>query len=258
MPNYYAHLVFGREVFSRLSGSFRRRIGRELAAFQAGLLGPDPLFFYHPLGRSQPWAAGVGIHREPVRPAADRLMALVREGRPWAEGYAAGFLCHFALDSCCHSYVERREAEGGPTHRRMEAELDRALMLRDGVDPFHRTPFPRLRLSAPFYETAAAVYPGVTARQYAAALRQFRRVCRVQTLLSGTVGRGLTEGVPLTRGTVLSTWPDPDCRVASAVLVRILEQEVLPAAGEIQRFFRVAREGGELGKWYDRSFDAEV
>lgn len=47
---------------------------------------------------------------------AERLLQAVEEGRPEAGGYAAGFLCHFALDSACHGYIEERAAAGPATH----------------------------------------------------------------------------------------------------------------------------------------------
>lgn len=255
MPNYYAHLVFGREVLSLLPKSLQGMLWEEAPAFQVGLLGPDPLFFYRPWARSLPLAVGVETHARQVRPAAERLLALIREGRPYAGSYAAGFLCHFALDSRCHAYVARREREGGPSHRRMESELDAALMRREGIDPLRRAPFPQFRLPKDFYETAAAVYPGVTPRQFAGGLDAFRRLCRAQALLAGTLWRHVTERFPLTRGSVLGPRPDPACRETTARLLALLEEEKFPAAQALTGFFRAAREGEALGEWYDRTFD---
>ncbi|MCD8119270.1 MAG: zinc dependent phospholipase C family protein [Lachnospiraceae bacterium] len=49
--------------------------------------------------------------------------------------YVCGFLCHFALDVCCHGYIGDYIGSHGVSHAKIESELDRELMVRDGFDP---------------------------------------------------------------------------------------------------------------------------
>lgn len=73
------------------------------------------------------------MHARSALPVFGRLREAVEEGAPMSAGYAAGFLCHLALDSACHGWIDRRAAEGTVTHLAMEAEFDRLLMERDGL-----------------------------------------------------------------------------------------------------------------------------
>ena len=49
--------------------------------------------------------------------------------------YIYGFICHFSLDVCCHGYVQEKMDESGVSHGEIEAELDRELLVREGVNP---------------------------------------------------------------------------------------------------------------------------
>lgn len=265
MPNYYAHLVFGREVLARLPETLKSQLEAERDAFEVGLYGPDPLFFYHPMTRNFARTCGIAMHKQPVRPVARRLRRAVEDDLPFARGYAAGFLCHFALDSRCHYYVEERVARWGLSHAGMEVELDRALMVADGIDPLHETPMPQPRLPGAFFETVtAAAYPGVRPVQFEKGLRLFSRVSRLQTRAAGTrVHRfanwagNRTAKFSKVRGTVLSPAPDPAYRQTTADLLSLLRGEVAPTAEELARFFAAVARGGELDGWYDRPFGGQ-
>ena len=56
-------------------------------------------------------------------------------GQDAHRAYAYGVLCHFALDESCHGIVARQMAAHGVSHVGLEAEFDRYLMLKDGLDP---------------------------------------------------------------------------------------------------------------------------
>ena len=134
MPNYFAHLTFGARVLAQLPEDLRTSLAGERAAFDLGCLGPDPLFFYHPATGNPARREGLKMHKRSALPAFRRLRAAVEECVPMSRGYAAGFLCHLALDSACHPYVEARAARGELAHLAMEAEFDRLLMERAGLD----------------------------------------------------------------------------------------------------------------------------
>ncbi len=260
MPNYYAHLVFGRRVLSRLPALLRSGLSREEDAFLAGCLGPDPLFFYRPLFPNLPRQTGIDLHHHSFRAPAQGLLAAVEEGAPFAGSYAAGFLCHFALDSACHPLVTA-QAVHGLAHSAVESELDRVLMLSEGVDPLRRTPLPPFRLPDDFFATVtAAVCPAITPEQFRQALSSFRRVCRLQTRGAGTWiqraadGLGRLPQLSALRGAVLTPRPDPACAPAAALLLQMLETSVVPTVRAVTEFFSAAGADGTLDDWYDRDF----
>lgn len=247
MPNYYAHLVFGREVLALLSPDLGERLTGELSAFQVGAWGPDPLFF------SQR-AVGLKAHHSPVRPLAETLRREVEEGLPFAQSYAAGFLCHYALDHRCHGYIRAEAAQGKLTHGGIETELDRALMTADGFDPLRQSPLPRLDLPRDFFDTAAALYPDVTGAGFRRAVRRFRGVCRLQTRTAGTCLRRPAQRISPLRDVVLSPEPQPAYRQSTAHLLDLLHREAAPTAARLEDFFA----GEPLGEWYDGNFEGEA
>ncbi len=63
MPDFYAHQVFGAQVFSALPEPVRRRLEPQRPGWQCGLYGLDPLFFYR-LPKSSPVSReGHELHR---------------------------------------------------------------------------------------------------------------------------------------------------------------------------------------------------
>ncbi len=259
MPNYYAHLYFGEEVLRRLSAPLAKRLRAEHAAFRVGCYGPDPLFF-HGYGREDALRElGLTMHHQSVRLPAQRLLELVREGRSGAAGYAGGFLCHFALDSACHPYIEARSA-AGLSHFTMELELDRVLLERDGLDPLRDLPMPHA-LPPKQLETAAAVYPGVTPQEFCASLGAFWRVTRAQVLAGGTplsaLARALSRHFPSlgqADGVLLERKGRREYAVSTTLLLELLESAVGPGAAAVEEFFALASDGGELGEWFSRDF----
>ena len=254
MPNYYAHLEFGRRVLDALPLPLRRTVEAEKQAFLLGLYGPDPLFF-SPHSRIR--QLGRTIHRQALRPTAARLRQTVEEKTPMSCGYAAGFLCHFALDSACHPYVDAMSGRGEVTHGQIEAELDRLLMLRVGLNPMQDTPIPPIQVTPELDQTLRAVYPGVSPRQYQTAYEMFCRAGRLLTLASGTRVRNLADRLaqrhpqcaPL-RGVILSQEPNPACAQNSADLYGLLLETVDPAVTALEGFFAAA----PLEDWYSRDF----
>lgn len=254
MPNYFAHLEFGRRVLDTLPLPLRRTVEAEKQAFLLGLYGPDPLFFSP---RRRVRQEGSDIHRQPARTAAARLRQAMEDRIPFSHGYAAGFLCHFALDSACHPYVDAMVDRGEATHSQIEAELDRLLMLRVGLNPMEDTPMPPIPVVPELEPILRAAYPGVSPRQFQSGYDLFGRASRLLTLASGTRLRGLADRLasrhpscaPL-RGVILSQDPDPACDQSSSDLYTILSDTVSPTVQALEAFFAAA----PLDSWYARDF----
>ena len=161
MPSTYAHRRFGANVLEHLPDELRAQLEQNRELYDIGLHGPDLLFYYHAAKSNPVGALGNAMHEEPGRVFFDRARRVVHceADRDAALAYALGFVCHFALDSTCHPYVEQFTRESGVTHCEIETEFDNMLLRRDGYDPLkfftasHIHPSERnAKVIAPFYE----------------------------------------------------------------------------------------------------------
>ena len=260
MPNYYAHMKFGDKVLEELPRELAGRIGREEAAFHLGCLGPDPLFFYQPIRPNGVRREGVKMHRASALPAAERLRQAIADGVPMAAGYGAGFLCHLALDSACHGYVDGRAADGPISHMAIEGEYDRMLMERDGLDASARAHLPDTPEDRAVWEAAAAAFVH-------ASPDQMRRAYRSMTFYSGFLARsnGRMRGraigavsrmlpIPSAKGIALKEEPHPSAAESNADLDQLLEAAVPETAEQLTAFFRAIEEEAPVPHWFDRDF----
>lgn len=137
MPCIYAHDTFGRQVKKRLPDDMQQIIEHHEKEYLAGLQGPDFLFFYHPLLKTRTNQMGHWQHREPVYKFLQHLLPIIRrEGTDsGVYAYVLGFICHFMLDSECHSFVIPLSKKPGYHHLAIENEFDRHLLRRDGHRP---------------------------------------------------------------------------------------------------------------------------
>ena len=259
MPNYYAHLTFGAQVLQRLDPALRLRLEEERPAFDLGCLGPDPLFFYRPWLPNRVHREGVRLHAQPALPVFQRLRRGAEEGRPMSWGYAAGFLCHLALDSACHGWIDDRAAAGPVTHLAMEAEFDRLLMERDGLVSLGRSYLPPVPEEAVF-QAAALAYDASPA-QVEEGYRSMRRTTAFFARLSGhrlsppaNFLAGRLPKLRAFRGIFLTVEPRAVFQVSNAYLTERLSAAVAPAAEQARRFFQAVERGGALDPWLDRDF----
>lgn len=80
-----------------------------------------------------------------------------------ARAYIYGVICHFALDSECHPYVEKMIHESGISHSEIEMEFDRLLLKEDYINPLRYLATKHIRptkengaVIAPFFEDLTA------------------------------------------------------------------------------------------------------
>ena len=131
MPSTYAHRRFGANVLEHLPDELRAQLEQNRELYDIGLHGPDLLFYYHAAKSNPVGALGNAMHEEPGRVFFDRARRVVHceADRDAALAYALGFVCHFALDSTCHPYVEQFTRESGVTHCEIETEFDNTAFL---------------------------------------------------------------------------------------------------------------------------------
>ena len=198
MPNYFAHLTFGAQCLDRLPQALRLRLERERPAFDLGCLGPDPLFFYRVGRPNAVRREGMAMHARSAMPAFERLRGALEEGMPMASGYAAGFLCHLALDHACHKWVDQQAAAGPVTHLAMEAEFDRLLMERAGLASLGHSYLPE----PPSMEVFAAAARAYTKSAPAQVEEGYRSMCRDTALFARLSGHKLSRPVNHLVGTL--------------------------------------------------------
>ena len=88
-----------------------------------------------------------------------------------ALAYIYGFICHFALDSTCHGYIDEKIAQSGVSHTEIEVEFDRSLMIEDGKDPVRQDLTKHIVPSMENAEVIAHFFPGTEPKQVKKALK---------------------------------------------------------------------------------------
>lgn len=262
MPNYYAHLKFGNKVLADLPVELAQTIEQEREAFDLGCLGPDPLFFYQPIRPNAVRREGVRMHRNSALPAVERLRQAIEDEVPMSVGYGAGFLCHLALDSACHGYVNQRAVDGPISHMAMEGEYDRMLMESDGLDAAEKAHLPQVEDRA-VWEAASQAFIHASPKQMR---RAYRSMNFFSTFLARANGRptgkiigAVSHMLPIqsAKGIALKEEPHPSAAESNADLDRLLERAVPETAEQITAFFQAIKAERPVPLWFDRDFKGE-
>lgn len=146
MPAILTHDFFGRDALPTVSAQLGFISMEEHDAFLLGNQGPDPLFYLVADPRV-PASNRVGDLLHHARPSQllaalhDSVSMLSRDERAVGQAYAAGFLCHYVLDSSMHPLVYAQEyalcdagVEGldrsasGVVHAEIERDLDEMVL----------------------------------------------------------------------------------------------------------------------------------
>ena len=139
MPCIYTHESFGKQVAKHLPKELQIIIHRHQKEFRAGLQGPDFLFFYYPMVKLRTNQLGYRQHSQPFNEYLEQLLPILQKDgiNSGVYAYTLGFVCHFMLDSECHSYVIPMSKKPGYNHLAIENEFDRYLMQKDGLKPIY-------------------------------------------------------------------------------------------------------------------------
>ena len=265
MPSIYAHYRMGEEVRRELTGRRREVVEAWPELYHIGLHGPDVLFYYVPMCSNRVSAVGYELHARPGAFFFENARRAVRDSRnPRAAlAYAYGALGHFALDVTCHPYVEEKIAASGVTHVRIEVELDRSLMLSDGLDPVSHVLTGHIRPTRANAELIAPFYPGVTARQMQGALRSmifYNQLLLAPTDRKRNLLRAVLRAVGKEREVgsfIVEPQGDPACVDSSAKLTELYGLARRRAADFLPAFDRYLAGEGELPELFGHTFDGE-
>ena len=181
MPAYYAHRRFGELVTEQLPGEMRDIIGAHREVFLLGCQGPDIYFFYRPWSKNEVNLYGERLHDEPAKGLIERGVKIIRRfGRESAKAaYVYGVVCHFALDSECHPYVDEMEEKLGVKHIEIEEEFEKYLMSRDGRNPFSTDLSRMVPTDRKTVDAVKPLYPEMTWRQTRESLLELRAIKKI-------------------------------------------------------------------------------
>lgn len=142
MPTTYAHWRFGDKCISTLPEQLQILIQNNRDIFNYGVHGPDIFFYYKCTKHNEVNQFGSDLHdipfKETLKDIKDRYKHDVTN-KDAALAYLLGFTCHFALDSYCHGYIDRKAEVCPVTHGKIESQYDRHLLIKDGYNPVKKS-----------------------------------------------------------------------------------------------------------------------
>ena len=258
MPSTYAHRRFGADVLVQLPRELREKITPYRPLYDMGLHGPDLMFYYRALQSNPVNRLGNAMHEQPGRVFFERARGVVRQAkdRDAALAYALGFVCHFALDSTCHPYVEAYTRQSGVSHCEIETEFDDMLLRRDGHDPKSFFTASHIRSTAENARVIAPFYEGVTVDETLAAMKgmitvhhllQAANPVKRWVVLTGMRVAGKYEFM---HGLVANPQPNPKCVQSSQKLEELYKTAVPLAVRLIEEY----AENKPLGAEYQHTF----
>lgn len=257
MPTTYAHYRMGQRSIPRLEPEVRRCIQRNHHMYDLGLHGPDFLFFHAPIRQDRLYQLSSILHKAPGREffqsAIRQLRLKPNEG---ARAYLYGVLAHFALDSLCHPFINRKADEGIAGHSEMETEFDRYLLELDGKP--YTTPITN-HLYIDRSEDGnqiARFYPRLTGSTVKACFRNYRFLTNFCNPPEGLRRKLIGAGVFSNLANEFMMTPTANLRcetLTPEIYTRYLQaEELFPSL--MTQFCACLNHGSPLGAEFDRDF----
>lgn len=264
MPTTYTHYKFGKDVMNALPRPLQKSIAENRELFDIGLHGPDILFYYRFFTKNHVNQLGYELHDLPADGFFKNALQVIEKSKDKeaAQAYVYGVICHFALDSECHKYVEKMIQVSGISHSEIEMELDRLLLTEDYVNPVtylgtkHIHPMQRnAEIIAPFYES-------ITVEEMKKSLTWMVRVHKIllapkemkrKLLFCLMKLAGLYE---TNKGMVMSLESNPVCEKYCHLLKKKYAGAVPLAVGLILKYQKALLGNGELPVRFQETFGA--
>ena len=212
MPSIYAHYRFGAQLIANMPPKAQRTVGRFRQLFDMGLHGPD-IFNYQGV-----WMPGGKqrdqFHAQTGQVFFERVCRNVRlrpsEG---AMAYLYGLLAHYVLDSLTSPYISRMAEQEKLQKEVIATEFDRYLLILDGKKPPHLQDLSgHMKLTPGECETAAALYPHVSAAAVKKSVEHMAAVTRVLALPQGSKRQWLDKltrmAMPRISGRLMGVHPN--------------------------------------------------
>jgi hypothetical protein len=190
MPDFFCHVFLGKAAVPSMPAFFQEAVGMHASLFHLGCQGPD-IFFYHkmlsPGAHRRAGAFANTCHGKDTRKLLAYGASFLKEHRDDREfaAYWAGFLCHYALDSSAHPFIEAH-AQGFRAHKRLEMHLDAYLLHKKWASAPYRVRIQRLiELTDGLPASVIAFWQGLAQKVYTAELvpavvrGSYRGICAV-------------------------------------------------------------------------------
>lgn len=141
MPTTYAHWRFGDQCIKTLPEQLQTIVNNNREIFDYGVHGPDIYFYYKCMKRNDVNRYGSNLHEIPFKKTLKDVKEQYKliKNKDAALSYLLGFTCHFALDSYCHGYIDRKAEVSPVTHGKIESQFDRYLLIKDGYNPIKKS-----------------------------------------------------------------------------------------------------------------------
>ncbi len=266
MPSTYAHYVLGRDLLRRYSDDVRSVLRNNLKIYQIGLHGPDILFYYKPLTKNPIRKLGSDLHDRPACEFFKNAVSVANSAETEAErnrrlAYALGFVGHFALDSMCHGYVEKKLSVSGVTHTEIEVEFDRYLMVNDGLNPITHHLTGHIHPTDENARIFSLFYDGVSQKEAKTAIRSFVTYngllvapndAKRLLIYSVLAASGNYKGM---HGMVVNKKPNPKCRDSNLRLEKLMRKAEELCLTLSDNLLNYANGGEELLPWFGKTFE---
>lgn len=176
--------------------------------------------------------------------------------------YLMGFVCHFALDSECHPYIEYRINKTGICHTEIESDFEKEMMKKNNINPQKYNAVSHVEVSEPVIKSISSVY-GVEESKIKSALKSMHSNGRL--LLSGGFFKNtVVEIVLKATGNYedmkgLLMWRDCDktCKESTEYLIKLFDGAIPIALELMSDFYTYCKDGGELSLRFNRTFGAD-
>lgn len=265
MPTTYAHYKLGQAVRAAAPEAVRQIIDAYPQLFSIGLHGPDILFYHKPFQSNPVMKLGYHMHQRPGYEFFTRAREVLKShpGRADYLAYVYGFLCHFGMDVTCHGYVNEKEAASGITHAEIEAEFDRMLLVRDGLNPV-RTPLDKHIIASK--ENAQVIkdfYEGVTAKEALNAIsgaKFYHGLLLAPSKFKRSILFSLLKLVGCydkMRGLFINYEPNPACSDSNARLWELFDESKHLVLSLFDNFARYLEGSAPLAPVYQFDFDGK-
>lgn len=262
MPTTYAHYTFGERVLKELSEELREEIKKNIELFHIGLHGPDILFYYKPLKSNKINKLGNEIHKQNANIFFQEAKEIILCNDKKAFAYISGFICHFMLDSQCHPYIRTKEDKF--SHNEIEAEFDRAIMLKDNLNPITFKPTSHIVPSIKNAECISKFFPETTPEEILSSLSSMKFYLNL-LVAPGKLQRALLISALKISGNdskidlIKKYNPNEECREINDELMRLYDETIEPAALLIKEYFSSLGEKGinsneKVNERFNRNF----
>ncbi len=218
-------------MLQNMPADIRRTVKRFRRLYDVGLHGPDPFFYYNPIMHTKIGDLGHKTHKLTGEEFFERVCRNLRlEPSEAAEAYLYGVLCHYCLDSVCHPFINKMDAEGTHGfHVQIESEFDRYLLEMDGkVPPSEQNLSNHMKLTPGEAETMSRFYPGTTGAQVEKSVKNMAFCTKVLAAPEGVrrnaLRRGLRTASKIYEGLLVPSEPDPACADLDGQLMELYEQ----------------------------------